>query len=327
MSRSIAELSSAFTVGLQTQFDRYYDVATRQADPRLGFLANLGITSQGQYELYHIWNANPRFGRWREGSGIPSKGFAGVQFQVENLEWGREIVVHKNAVADDRTRMFMEGVRKLAEDKPRLVERLLFQVLKGGTDVDGIDILPNAADGQALFSTTGADGNPRYGVTNGNLLTASGTSVTNRRDDYYSGLAQFLQMQDTEGRPLITEQMLEQAGILIIFPASQLETFVQAFVQKLGALVSSASAPSNMILDEGRKLILWPTQFLSGTSFYMQLMIPEKALFLQDREPVQVEVADLNNSDRARGRGELGFQAHTRLGIGVTHPFSLIKIN
>lgn len=325
MSGTMAELSSAFTKGLQVQYERQYDIARRTMDERLKAVAGM-TTSDGQSEKYHIWNTVPRLARWRPGQAIPSGGFDGVQFEVENFEWGREIVAHKNAVADDRTRSFMDGVRLLAQDKPMLIERLVFQVLKGGTDTDGLDSIPNAADGVALFSTTGADGNARYGVTDGNLLTRTGTAVADRRTDYYRALQQWLQMQDPSGRPLISEQAIEQAGVLIMFPASALETFEEAFVQKLGTTPSAASAPSNPIKDAQRKLVLWPTQFLTGSSFYVQLMI-DSALFVQDREAMTIATADINNSDRARREGKLAFQASTRLGIGVKHAFPIIKVN
>lgn len=325
MSRSIAELSSAFTKGLQVQFDRYYDIATREADPRLGMICRQGLTSDGQSEKYHIWNAAPRLARWREGFGIPSKGFEGVQFEVENIEFGREIVMHKNAIADDRTRMAFDWARRVAQDRPKLIERLVFQILKGGTDTDGLDTIPNAADGQALFATVGADGNPRWGATNGNLLPASGTSVQNRRDDYYAMIEQWLLLQDTEGRQLITEQEIDKSGVILMFAAGQLENMEQAFVQKAGTVSTDNSAPTNVIVDGNRRLILWPTQFLTGTAFYGALNIEEKGIFIQDREPMQSETADGTNSDRTRTKGEVAFSVHTRLGAGVTHPFALMK--
>lgn len=336
MSRPLAELSSAFTKGLDVQFQKYYDRAIKKQNPRLPMLARLGIPSDGLTEKYHHWESLPRFARWRKGYGIPTQGFKGVQWEVENLEFGRRIPMHKNDVADDRTKSLalMDGVGKLAMDQPKHVERLVMQVLKAGVDVDGLDTIPTAPDGQALFATT--DGaNARFGVTNGNLLTASGTSVAATQNDYYTMLEQWLQMQDTAGRELFSEDDLDQ-GILIIYAATQHQRMVQSFVQKAGVTivqnvaatenVAAAQTP-NVILDEGRKLILWPTQFLTGTSWYGQLLVEEKAIFVQDRETVQVETLDLTNSDRAKDTGEVGFQAHFRVGVGVAPPFSLIKNN
>jgi hypothetical protein len=146
---------------------------------------------------------------------------------------------------------------------------------------------------------------------------------------------QWLQMQDTEGRELFSEDDVDQ-GVLVIYAATQHQRMTQAFVQKAGVTIVQNQAGSenvggaatpNLILDEGRKIVLWPTQFLTGTSWYGQLLIPEQAIFVQDREPVQVETQDLTNSDLSKTTGEIAFQAHFRVGVGVAPPFSLIKVN
>lgn len=322
---SLAELSSAFTKGLLVQFQKYYDVALPKLDPMLSRVAKLGVASDGVSETYQHWNSVPRMGRWREGYAIPSKGFEGVAWTVENLEYGRRIPIHKNAIADDRTRSAMDWVKNLALDRPNLLKRLFFQVLTAGTDVDGLDSIPTAPDGQALFSTTKDGSLARFNATGGNLLTASGVSPGNIRDDFYLAMEQFGLFQDTEGRELIQKEVLDE-GWIVIFPMGQLQVMEQALKQELGLLASSASAPSNMV---AKKMIeFWPTQYLTGTSFYVipKGLLDYQSIFFQDREQLQVDTSDMANSDEAKTYGIVSFQVHTRIGVGVAPPFGILKV-
>lgn len=324
-NRSLAELSTAFTKGLLVQFQKYYEIALPKMDPMLSRVCRMGITSDGSSESYQHWNSTPRLSRWREGFAIPSKGFEGVAWTVENLEYGRRIPVHKNAISDDRTRSAMDWVKNLALDRPNLLKRLFFQVLKAGTDVDGLDTIPTAPDGQALFSTTSDGSTARFGATGGNLLTASGVSPGNIRDDFYLAMEQFGLFTDTESRELLPKDVLDQ-GWIVIFPMGQLQVMEQALKQELGLLASSASAPSNLVAN--KMVEFWPTQYLTGTSFYVlpKALADYQAIFFQDREQLQVETSDLQNSDEAKTYGIISLQAHLRIGVGVAPPFGILKV-
>lgn len=323
MGRSQVEISSAVAKGLRMQFEDVWQRSIGKRDPKLDLCTLFTEKSDGRSETYHSWKSLPRFKKWRDGAAIPNQGFEGVAWSCTNDTYGLEVEVSRNDLKDNRAAPLLKVIQKLGSDAPTVYKRAFFQVLKGSVDVDGLDTIPTAPDGQALFATTRDGVNPRYGMASGNLLAKSGTGPGNVRDDYYAGLSQFMGFQDTAGRELFDSDVIDQ-GVVIIFAASKLQVFETALKQELGLLATSASAPSNLIVQ--KKVDLWPTSYMTGDGFVMILKgIAEKPIFFQPREEMIAYASDVNNSDRARKYGQLTFGASWRFGVGVTEPFGALK--
>lgn len=328
---SLIEAANSTAHGLESTFLRTYQDAVMIPNPTLDWVMERDIPGTGLTHKYFFWNSVPKIRRWPRGTKIPKKGFKGIQFEVETVDWGEKIEFHYNDVQDDRTKSLLPHTRTLASDAQKLDERVFFEMISGTVDADLLESVPNAADGTSIFSSSA-----RFGHANGNIVSGTGTTAALIKDDYYSGLERFALFQDTEGRELFAQGVLEE-GVVIAFPVAMLSEFEEAFEQKIQLkIVTNVAANenvggagvSNVIQDARRKVTLWPTQFLTGTDWYMFLKAaPVKPIFSVLVDPMTTLVWDLNNSDEAKETGYLGFGVRMRKAYGAASTFGALKID
>jgi hypothetical protein len=323
--------SNVLANGLRTEFaDTYLAIQNRQADSRLSMVMDLGIGATNRQHEFAYFEAAPHMAYWQRGTAIPQDNFGSVQFSVPVYTWGRRVAWHKEDRKDDQTQSLFDMARMAGQSAALLAERFFFDLLAGSTNT--LPAIPLAPDGAALFATD-ASSAPRFGVTNGNLLSGGGVaSVSAILTDYYNGLEQFKQFQDGKGQPLLSDETVD-AGVVCIYPAAQLEAFEEAFLQKRQGIVLGTDAgvtPTNIVQDASRNVTLWASSRLTGSDWFMFLKNPpKKATFMLDREGVQ-EFSSLegdNNSDRTRDTGEEYVQWERRAGAGIALPYGAIQIN
>jgi len=327
--------------GLRTEFvDTYLAIKNRQADSRLGLVMDLTVQATNREHDFAYLNAAPHFEQWKLGETIPTDAMDSVKFNVPVFNWARRVPWSKWDRADDQTQSMFDMARMAGESAALVPERLFFGLL-GNDATDLLPAIPNAPDGAAFFSTTDGASAARFGITNGNLLTGTGvTTVHDVQADYYSGLEQWMGMQDGKGQPLLSKELID-AGVVIIHAAADTQVMEQSFLQlrqgigmdntgARGGTVVAASADTNLVHDSSRNVELWGTSRLATGDWYMFLRnAPKKPTFLLDRQSAQ-EFSALegdNNSDSVRDRGEEYIQFESRSGGGIALPYGAIKIN
>lgn len=320
--------SQTLANGLRTEFwDTYASVQNRVADSRLSSVMNLSVGATNREHDFAYFESAPHFTQWKRGDEIKSKAMDSVSFNVPVYEWGRRVPWLKWDKDDDQTGSLMDVARQAGQSAALLPERFFFDLIQNVTGL--LPSIPTAPDGVAMFSTTDGGGGARFGATNGNLLTGGGVTAAAILTDFYDCIEQFMSFQDTEGQPLIGDQVLQQPFI-ICHPVGMTEAFETAFLQKqqLGD-ATAGGAKSNIVADTAKRVTLWPSPRLTDANdWYCFLGAPPKEpTFFLDREGVQEETALMedNNSDRTRATAEESIQWWSRSGAGIALPYAAIK--
>lgn len=336
----------SFIPGLRAEMLGTYKRQYEAQREKLSVIMSMDLPSTKRTEFYFFWRSAPHIVKWAYGESMPESGFHGVRFNITNVRWGRAISWQADDRADDQTNSLMDQARGLGQSIGLLDERVALQIMQGTTDNDLLSDretgnspepgnentdggIPTAPDGQSLFSTTRDGTNARFGATNGNLLT--GTAVTTgptestMRADYWSAREQFALFQDTEGQPLLNPSIVRSQACFI-FAANNWDTAAAAFQRSV--IPESSAGVSNELNAEGLTPILWPTQRITTDDYFVGLSgVTLKALFSQNRQPIQEFVATKENSDLARQQDEESIRFKTRRGYGVAEPYALLEVN
>jgi hypothetical protein len=325
--------ANTLTAGIRADFADAYRQSYEAVAARLSSVMDLGIPSDKLTELYAYFQSAPYPRIWTRGQGIPADAFGSVQFSCTNRDFGIRIEWHENDREDDLTRSLMERAREAGRNFATLPERIFFQVLLNSTDNDLLPAIPTAPDGAAMYATT-AGGSARFGITNGNLLTGTGVASSAAiRNDFFGAVEQMRGFQDTESQPLWSDNVLDK-GFTVIFGVHNWQVFAEAFQQgrTLAAATSAQSnaAVTNIIMESGLKIDLWPTQRIpsSDDDFYVfSKGAPHKAVFQQLRRALRESYGNMDNSDSARETKIEHVQWDSREGYGVMLPYQTVKIN
>ena len=332
----------SFIPGLRAELLGTYRRMYEQQTERLSMAMRLGIPSTQRTEFYFFWQSAPHMIRWAYGESMPEGGFKGIRFNITNVRWGRAISWQADDRADDLTNSLLDQARGLGQSAALLDERVFFQILLGTSDSDlltdrGTDPgnedsrggIPNAPDGQQLFSTTRDGTNDRFGASGGNIVTGSGATSgiaeDTMRADYFTARERFGQFQDTEGQPLFNQPELD--GQAIIFLAiTNWSVASEAFRREI--IPIGGAGVSDEIRAAGLTPTIWPTQRITNDDFFVGLSnVDNKAVFSQDRLPIQEVIATMENSDIARQIDEESIRFKLRRGYGVAEPYALIQVD
>ena len=316
--------SATLANGLRTEFwDTYAAVQNRVADSRLASVMDLTVGATNREHDFAYFESAPHFDLWKRGDEIKSKGMDSISFNVPVYEWGRRVPWSKWDRDDDQTGTLLNVARQAGESAALLPERFFFDLIQNNTGL--LPSIPTAPDGAAMFATTAA-GSARFGATNGNALSGSGSTAAQILSDFYSAIEQFMKFQDTEGQPLIGDQVLQQPFV-ICHPVELTEAMEVAFLQKQH--IGTGGSQSNIVSDTAKRVTLWPSPRLTDVNdWYIFLGAPPKQpTFFLDRQGVQEETALMedNNSDRTRATAEESIQWFSRSGAGIALPYGAIK--
>jgi len=275
--------------------------------------------------------------RWRRGDERMRDGFKSVTWTTSTYDYSVEVAWHKNDEQDDQLKGVVRKAREAGDHWGSLNARIGTQMIENGTDRTLLPGIPNAPDGAAMYSTTDGASAARFGATNGNLLTGSGTTGAYIRTDLFSAIEQFLLFQDTEGQPLWDANVIER-GLLVMYPVGLMREFAEAFVQSRTVHIDTGAATTdprsgapvtNVVMESGLQLKLYPNPRLSDTvDWYVFLQGTNvKPLYRFDRQPLTSHIQDESNSDEARKSGIRSVMWDARHGFGVGPVYSTIKIN
>lgn len=316
---------------LRTNFADSYKISYDAMRARLGLVMDLGITSDRRIEFYGYYETPPYPERVPEGQNPPSKNFRSKSFSVTNYQWMRRVEWSINDRKDEQTKSLPDMARMAGDHWGTLDERLFFQILSNVTDPKLLPTIPNAPDGVPLYNAVDGDGNNRFGVAGGNLFANGGVgNGPSVRSDFFKAVSLFRRFQDTEGQPLWDEAALDK-GYMVIFPATNILAFYEAFEQKLtyeAAVTSTSNAGvSNVVMDTGHRVSLWPTQRLTGNSWYIIMLgAQKKPIFSQQREALYEVYATEETSDYSRDTGVEYIQWKSRGSAAVGPAYGLIQV-
>jgi len=251
------------------------------------------------------------------------------------IEWNRN---------DDQDHQGKRGIKEkammAANTTAAMPIRFVSQVFESATDHELLPGIPTAPDGAAPFATT-AGGADRFGASSGNLLTGtSSTTPTGQaiRTDFFSAITQFLTFQDTEGFPLWDPQALMDGGVTIMYPIAMMEAMAEAFIwaqpiyYRAGTSTtdtSTSGATSNVVKDFNIPVNPMPNAYLTDDiDWYIGMNGSySKPIYRGVQQPLQNDIWDRSNSDRARDDKIEAVGWDARWSIGVGPMFSWIKVN
>ena len=106
------------------------------------------------------------------------------------------------------------------------------------------------------------------------------------------------------------------------------EAFQQGRTLAAATSVTGNAAVSNIILESGLQIELWPTQRISDDDWFVFAKgAPHKPVFQQVRTPLRESYANVDNSDLARETKIESISWDSREGFGVTVPYQCVKVN
>ena len=321
---------ASFEPGLKLEFLRTYYRMYDGIKEELSRVMRLGIPSDKDVERYFFWESAPHIKRWLRGTPIASKAFRGIRYTATNYEWARSVDWHFADEQDDQTKSLMDQARQIGQSFGILEERVYFQITTAGTDFELLPTVPTAPDGQALYSTTSDGTTARFGATNGNSLTGTGTTQAQIEADFFSVMAQFRLFQDTEGQPLWDKRTVDSPVTIFFAANGTLDlNFAAVFQREIthSVLSSTGAGVSNVIKARGFQVRLVPTQRLTGNSWYATLEGADvKPIFSQMRQSPAEWNMDFANSDQAKSTGYKSLGFYGRLGFGVSTPYATVKV-
>jgi len=330
----------ALARGLRNEFANTWQRRYDGLKDRLGSVMELGVPSDKFEELYGYYETAPYPRRRPWGEAVPSKPFRARNFAVENVAWSISVEWYKHQRLFDQLRDLERAARQAGENFATLGERILFQILTGGSDAALLGTIPTAPDGATLFSATDGSGSDRFGTTGGNVIatgSAAGVGTSEAvRSDFFDGLERMAQFQDPEGQPALDAGIIDQ-GVTIAFNVANLKVFREAFeqgytLQKIAGTsttdISTAAAVTNVIMDSGMAVTLVPTQRLTDDDWFMWLNAHDpKPVFEQVAQPLEEYYEDESNSDRARRLKLEGIYWEAIMGYGVNLPLGIMKVD
>lgn len=196
--------------------------AARAINPGL-LSAAMRIPSNGAYEKLGWVGAMPSVSQW---VGTRSaKQFDSYDYTVKNLDWSVAVPINENDLNDDQTGALAMIPQMLAQRIMVHPEKLMIDLLTGGTT--GL-----AYDGVAFFSDVSA---PR---TIDNLLAGTGTTLAQIEADLDAALVAMAKFTDDQG------ETLNIRGDLVVCPVA-LERKFRRLVQSLTDPTATAEGTFN----------------------------------------------------------------------------------
>jgi hypothetical protein len=316
------------TKGLMSNFVNLYFNRFKQDQARLvnvmGFIDSL---NNARDETFWYPEAVPGFRRWDEGEPRTYGTVGDRTFTVSILKWEDAVQWKRIDEEDDLSRRLRPHLQSIANKAGLIDVEVFFQILTAGTDLDRLSSIPNAADGNALSSSS-----TRFGDTGGNIVTGSGAATTAAiKADYFEVRRRMNAFQDTQGELLHDDGIFDR-GVTIIFGDSNLEKFAEAFgartIQGVAAGIDNVLYLKETLQD---KITLWATSRITDDDWFVFLDdYPEKAIFALQRNDLgglEEVYADENNSDFCRDNDVRRLLWRIRRGYGVALPYNMMKVD
>ncbi len=326
---AIVQADASQIPGILAEFATTYERTITESNERLEMAMRRGIPSDKRAEIHFYFESAPHVVRWVKGANRPMGGFRGIQWEVENLDWGRGIEWHANDADDDLTGSLVTRARDLALSFGILDERVFFQIITAGADNDLLPAIPNSPDGAALYNATDGSGAARFGVTGGNVVSAGAFVATadDVQGDYFTGLSRGRSFQDTDGQPMIPEDQLE-SNVLVVYNTANEKAFKEAFDQRIHQSAGGGAGVSALIIDSAFGVRTWPTSRIGDDDWFMFFgAMRHRSIFSQSRQEPREVVTTMDNDSEAKRTKIEGIGYDSRRGYSVSAAFQTVHIN
>jgi hypothetical protein len=333
---------NAMTPGITTRFVQMYASVWKQTAADFRDLMDLAVPSDGAWNIYSHFKSAPHAKRWPRGTPRGSKGFDAYQYTVVNHDWAVGVEAHENDVADDRTGSAVGRAQDAGKNAGRIPVKVFFQIDGAQTNPLLLPSNPNCPDGAALFSATDGNGDDRFGVVGGNVLSGSGVaSVSAIQADYARTIVRAKQYRDTEGEPYYSDD-IEREGVTIVASVDNWFVLHKAFEQDRTVVVVNAAgaegatsgvvaatSPSNPLRDLGLGTVrILTSPYKTGNSWSVYFhAAPIKPIFQQTRSGLEyLHTNRYNNAFCARDK-TVGWFWDWREGYGTNIPIGCAKVS
>lgn len=187
--------------------------------------------------------------------------------------------------------------------------------------------LETAFDGAGLFSATNGAGADRFGVSGGNIITGSGTTIDAIANDIFEANERFQSFLDNESQIIFDASMVDYTKMHVFYPKELNKQFFDLTKgDNLRTDLASNTAVSNTLKGTFQSHCI---NLLTDSADYFIMLEHSfwKPLLLRQENAVQAFDYNMQNSDRARKFGVEGLSTHMRTGAGVWAPWVIIKVN
>lgn len=323
----------ALARGLSSVFSetwrKRYEADRAALSPVMAF----GVPGQGLYSpLFGYFESAPYPRRVPFGQSSPSVPFRARNYTVSQLRWAVDVKWQAEDRKFDQLGKLQSMARQAGTNFGTLAERVFFQILTATADTLLLPAIPNAPDGAALFS-----GAARFGVATGNIVTGTGIATAQAiREDFFNAIELFSRFQDPQGQPALPRDAHRQ-GVTVFYNVVNEQVFREAFVQgrpiQFLAGVDATSprgvaAVTNVIMDSGQEVRLWPTQRITDNDYVVALNgYDTKPIFEVVETELEENVQVPENSDISRSTREEGIFYNSIRTYGVNLPLGIVQVN
>ena len=187
-------------------------------------------------------------------------------------------------------------------------------------------VLNNAFDGADLFNATDGDGNARFGVTGGNILTSSGLTVDAIIHDMAEAVERFIAVQDPAGQPLLAPEDCDMKNLFCIIPKELNEVFLRASKSEYIKLdAANATSESNYVKGTFEYKVF--NRLTSPTTWYVILNHSYWKPFVWREKGLSSIASDIGNSDISREQNIDSIYTDQRLGLGIWAPWTILEVS
>ena len=323
------QIGALLEPGLRNEFTSVYTPMYAGVRAAIGDVIWLDATSDKLQEIFGFMNAPLYMVRWQADSIIPSKAVGSQRFQIINRDFGRRAVLPRN-VEDDQTGTAIKVAHELAVTAAILPEQIFYQYIQNTTDNTLLPLVPNSADGSALYLTT-----TRYGSSGGNVVGVTSTStVQGIITDIFSVHRRFIEFQNTESQPFfdasMTKSMTIFYGSTLSLVMAQAEFQTRVPWEVTAGANGTGQTPTSVLKEAQFDIRFINSQRITDSVYYCFLRgLPtaKRPIIRMVRKGYTEYPGNFVNSDFSRDTGQQYVQADLREGWGSALAISTIRVS
>jgi len=265
--------------GLKTNFLRQFQATASN----VAMIASI-LKSDSDYETYGFLGELPQVREF-----LAERQVVGLQdasYIVRNRTWESTLGVKREDLEDDKLGALPVRIGEMAANAKQHAMTLLAETLAAGDST-------NCYDGTPFFY----DSHPARGqqtAVQDNLLTGSGTSVSNLSTDLALGKARLKRQLDEGGKPFRSSW-----GKIVVCAPPELEHSFQSILNPEATMISNSSN-----VQRGEYELLIMPELTNASDWYMlHVGGVLKPLILQERKPVEFTAMDSSTDEAFFMRG------------------------
>jgi len=245
--------------GLKTAFFKAFEAHPAQW-PKIAMKTD----SKSNQEKYGWLGSAPVMREWKD-ERVP-KGLLQSDYTIVNNHYEASIGVNKDDFEDDQYGQIIVRIQDMAERAKEHPDELISTLRVAGTAA-------LCYDGQYFYDTAHSEGSSG---TLSNIVTGSGTSVSNIKTDFLSALAKFRTFKDDRGKPFHANNL----QLVVVCPPNLEGQFMEFLT---AAIISQTT---NIFVNKADLMI---DPYLSDTNdWYLDVVNRSvKGFIFQERKPVQ----------------------------------------